>query len=314
MDLVFGPVPSRRLGRSLGIDPIPLKTCSWNCVYCQLGRTGHPTCERARYVEEADVVEAVRRSLDRVGEPAVDWLTFVGSGEPTLHARLGWMLREVKQLTSLPVAVITNGSLLHREDVREELLPADAVMPSLAAGNQRLFSKIHRPLPCAGYGRQLEGLRRFRECYAGPLWIEVMLLRGLNDSEDALRELAEVLESIAPDEVHLVLPDRPPSLEWVRPTDEEGVMRATAILGRQLRVVHPQHGRFDPASYASTADAILAVVTRHPMRDAELIRMLGGPPVESDVRDALDRLHREGHVQPVERQGERFWGPAEGRY
>jgi wyosine [tRNA(Phe)-imidazoG37] synthetase (radical SAM superfamily) len=314
MDLVFGPVPSRRLGRSLGIDPVPLKTCSWNCVYCQLGRTSHATCERAHYVDEAEVVEAVRRVLHRVGERGIDWLTFVGSGEPTLHAELGWMLREVKRLTPLPVAVITNGSLLHREDVRGELLPADAVMPSLAAGNEELFRKIHRPLACAGYQRQLEGLRRFRECYPGPLWIEVMLLRGLNDSEDALKELAEVLDSIAPDEVHLVLPERPPSLEWVEPADEEGVMRATAILGRQLRVVHPQHGRFDPASYESTADAILAVVTRHPMRDAELIRILGGSRVEPEVRSTLERLHREGHVQPVERQGERFWGPAEGRY
>lgn len=314
MDLVFGPVPSRRLGRSLGIDPLPLKTCSWNCVYCQLGRTPRPSTDRDRFVPESDVVDAVRHRLEQLGEDAVDWITFVGSGEPTLHTGLGEMLRSVKSLTEIPVAVITNGSLLYREEVRSELLPADAVLPSLAAGNARLFKRIHRPAPGAGFPTQVEGLQRFREAYSGRLWVEVMLLAGLNDGTEALEELAAVLESIGPDEVHLVLPERPPSAEWVRPTDEEGVMRATAVLGRRLRVVHPQHGRFDRASYPSTAEAIVAVVTRHPMRESELIRMLGGETIAPEVRQALDRLQHEDRVQPIERQGQRFWGPAGARY
>jgi wyosine [tRNA(Phe)-imidazoG37] synthetase (radical SAM superfamily) len=314
MDLVFGPVPSRRLGRSLGIDPVPLKTCSWNCVYCQLGRSGHLTRERDRFVPEEQVIDAVREALGRVGEAAIDWITFVGSGEPTLHSGLGRMIAGVKGLTGTPLAVITNGSLLGDPEVRRDLQPADAVLPSLAAGSEKLFRKIHRPASAGGLAAHLEGLKRFREEYRGPLWVEVMLIRGLNDTEAALTDLREALVSIRPDEVHLLLPERPPSSEWVRPPDEEGVMRATAILGAALPVVHPQDGRFDRAAYASIPEAVLAIVTRHPMREEELVRMLAGAGEEGRIHDALEALSKRGEIQPVVRQGQRFWGPPGGRY
>ena len=145
MRYVFGPVPSRRLGQSLGIDPIPSKTCNWNCVYCQLGRTSPMTNERRDYFPPSAIVEDVLAAVEAHEPGEIDWVTFVGSGEPTLHASLGAMIREIKAATEIPVAVLTNGALLYRPDIREELTSADAVLPSLDAGSGALHRQINRP-------------------------------------------------------------------------------------------------------------------------------------------------------------------------
>ena len=233
MKYVFGPVPSRRLGQSLGIDTIPLKTCNWNCVYCQLGRTRPVTNRRKEYFPAEEILMEVEQSLDSHDPGEIDWVTFVGSGEPTLHANIGWLIREVKKITELPVAVITNGSLLYLPEVRLELIAANAVLPSLDAGTAKLYRHINRPHPGITYERFLEGLVDFQRRYWGKLWIEVMLVRDLNDTEEALRALAEVLEYIEPDEVHINFPTRPPVETWVQPPDDEGLMRASAILFSQ---------------------------------------------------------------------------------
>jgi wyosine [tRNA(Phe)-imidazoG37] synthetase (radical SAM superfamily) len=158
MKYVYGPVPSRRLGQSLGIDPIPLKTCNWNCVYCQLGRTKPVTNTRACHFPPEVIVEQVKQALNTHKRGEIDWVTFVGSGEPTLHIDIGWMIREVKAFTNLPVAVITNGTLLYQPMVREELAAADAVLPSMDAGTAELYRKINRPHPEITFERHLEGL------------------------------------------------------------------------------------------------------------------------------------------------------------
>jgi wyosine [tRNA(Phe)-imidazoG37] synthetase (radical SAM superfamily) len=212
MPYVFGPVPSRRLGRSLGIDPIPLKTCNWNCVYCQLGRTTPLTGGRGDYSPAEHIVEEVRRALEASRAGEVEWVTFVGSGEPTLHERLGWMIRQIKAITKAPVAVITNGSLLYLPEVRKEVSPADVVLPSLDAGADSLYRVINRPHPTFTFDRLVDGLVKFRRGYSGKLWIEVMLVKNLNDSDAALKDLATVLSHIEPDEVHISLPLRPPRL------------------------------------------------------------------------------------------------------
>jgi len=172
---VFGPVPSRRLGQSLGVDPIPSKTCNWNCVYCQLGRTAPMTNLRKDYLPAEDIVAQVREAVDSHREGEIDWITFVGSGEPTLHAHLGRMIREIKAFTKIPVAVITNGSLLYLPEVREELLAADAVMPTLDAGNAALYRKINRPMGELTFERLVSGLETFRKMYTGRFLPEVML-------------------------------------------------------------------------------------------------------------------------------------------
>jgi wyosine [tRNA(Phe)-imidazoG37] synthetase (radical SAM superfamily) len=321
MKYVFGPVPSRRLGQSLGIDTIPLKSCNWNCVYCQLGRTIPVTNVRQEYYQRQAIIDEVRQALAAHAPGEIDWVTFVGSGEPTLHSDMGWLIRQVQELTDLPVAVITNGSLLYRPELRQELMAANAVMPTLDAGTPELYRRINRPHPDITFERQVDGLIAFSAEYQGKLWPEVMLVRGLNDSEEALREIAAILQRVGPDEIHISLPTRPPAETWVEPPDEEGLMRAQAILGSVARVVHPAHGTFDlrteaegaPVSTAALIDAVVGIITRHPMSDIDLRETLShwSPSREEKMLAALEAS---GRAQVVQRYGLRFWSAAPSHY
>lgn len=310
---VFGPVPSRRLGQSLGIDPIPLKTCNWNCVYCQLGRTQPLTNERKVYSPPQAILEEVGLALESHSPGEIDWVTFVGSGEPTLHIEIGRLIQQVKSITTLPVAILTNGSLLYLSEVREALSIADAVLPTLDAGDPILYRKINRPWPRLTFESLVEGLLKFRSEYQGKLWIEVMLVRGLNDNETALHGIADILAEIRPDEVHINLPTRPPAESWVELPDEEGLLRAQAILGNIARVVQPTKGAFDLSGITDPRDAILAILTRHPIRQEDVEHILSSwTPAE--IRAALNYLQASGHVQTVERYGTSYWCAAGGSY
>ncbi len=313
MKYVFGPVPSRRLGQSLGIDTIPLKTCNWNCVYCQLGRTKPVTNERKAYYPPKAIVAEIREALQAHQPGDIDWVTFVGSGEPLLHACMGWLIRQVKQMTDLPVAVITNGSLLYLPEVRQVLSVADAILPTLDAGTEGLYRQINRPHPAITFARLLEGLIAFRDVYQGKLWVEVMLVQGLNDIPEALRDIAEILKSVRPDAVHINLPTRPPAETWVKPPSDESLMQALAILGSVAEVVHPAEGSFDLSGYDDPVDALLTIITRHPMREAELERSLSrwSP---GNVRKVLADLEASRRAQVVERYGVRFWSAAPSHY
>lgn len=313
MKYVFGPVPSRRLGQSLGIDTIPLKTCNWNCVYCQLGRTRPVTNTRKAYIPPADILAEVKQALQRHAPGDIDWVTFVGSGEPTLHSDIGRLIRQVKAITDLPVAAITNGALLYRPDLRQELAAADAVMPSLDAGTADLYRRLNRPHPETTFDRLVNGLIAFRRAYHGQLWPEVMLVRGLNDSEEALQAIAAVLRRANPDEIHISLPTRPPVETWVEPADAEGVMRAQAILGDVARVLHPAQGQFDLSGCDNPTDAIVAIITRHPMSEEDLLEALARW-APGRVREALDDLAASGRAQVVVRYGARFWSAAPSYY
>ena len=313
MKFVYGPVPSRRLGQSLGIDTIPLKTCNWNCVYCQLGRTVPLTNERSEYFPSEEIISEVQETLTTHKSGEIDWVTFVGSGEPTLHANIGWLIRQVKEITDLPVAVITNGSLLYLPEVRQDLMAADAVLPSLDAGTAKLYRKINRPHPEITFERFLEGLIDFQKEYTGKLWIEVMLVRDLNDSEEVLQAIAEALQRINPDEVHINLPTRPPVETWVKPPDDDGLMRASAILGDIARVVHPAEGTFDLSGYDNPSDAIIGIITRHPMRQEQIERSLTQWAPEQ-VEQSLVDLETSGRAQVVNRYGIRFWSASPSHY
>jgi wyosine [tRNA(Phe)-imidazoG37] synthetase (radical SAM superfamily) len=313
MKYVFGPVPSRRLGQSLGIDPIPQKTCNWNCVYCQLGRSTPMINERREYNPVETILEEVILALENHSPCEIDWVTFVGSGEPTLHSRLGEMIRKVKAETSLPVAVITNGALLYLPEVRADLIAADAVMPTLDAGSADLYRRINRPWPELTFERLVNGLLAFRQEYSGKLWVEVMLVRGMNDTEEALGELATVLERIQPDQVHLSLPVRPPAESWVQPANEDGVLRAQAILGNVAQVLSPAQGEFDLGGCEDVGEAVLSIITRHPMREDELVTTLQRWSDE-DVRQILRNLSESGRAQLVMRYGVRFWTASGTKY
>jgi wyosine [tRNA(Phe)-imidazoG37] synthetase (radical SAM superfamily) len=313
MKHVFGPVPSRRLGQSLGIDPVPLKTCNWNCVYCQLGRSVPLTNERGEYFPREEIVAEVEQALAAHKPGEIDWVTFIGSGETTLHAGIGWMIRQVKSLTELPVAVITNGSLLYLPEVREELMVADAVLPTLDAGTADVYRRINRPHPEITFDHLVDGYVAFRKEYAGKLWVEVMLVQGLNDTPEALWDMARVLQQIGPDAVHITLPTRPPAETWVQPPHEESLMQAIAILGNIAEVVHPAEGTFDLGGYDNIMDAVIGIITRHPMRQEELERALDrwSP---GQVSQTLEELLSSGRAQVVERYGVRFWSAALARY
>jgi wyosine [tRNA(Phe)-imidazoG37] synthetase (radical SAM superfamily) len=306
MNYVYGPIPSRRLGKSLGIDPIPLKTCNWNCVYCQLGRSTPLTNERREYAPRQAILDEVAAVLARHAPGEIDFVSFVGSGEPTLNCELGWLIRQVKALTSIPVAVITNGALLHRPEVRAELLAADVIMPTLSAGSAAVYKRIHRPHPEATYERLVAGILALRAEYQGKLWIEVMLLAGVNDTPEALAALADVIRGVAPDEVHVVIPDRPPAELWVAPPDDEGLMRAIAVLGPIAHVVHPYSNGIDVSDYAAPGDAILGIVTRHPMSEDQLTHLLARW-APAAIAASLAELQAAGHINPVERLGTHFW-------
>lgn len=313
MKYVFGPVPSRRLGQSLGIDTIPLKTCNWNCVYCQLGRTQPLTNKRIDYYPKEEILQEIQESLNSHPAGEIDWVTFVGSGEPTLHANIGWLIRQVKKITHLPVAVITNGSLLNLAEVREDLLIADAVLPSIDAGTPDLYRQINRPHPALPYESFIEGLINFQREYQGNLWIEVMLVRGLNDTEDALWAIAGALAKIKPDEVHINQPTRPPVETWVQPPDEDGIIRARAILGVFSKVVHPAEGSFDLSGYDNPLDAIVSIITRHPMRQEQIERSFT-QLAPQQVQQALVDLEASGRAQMIDRFGVQFWCASPGHY
>jgi wyosine [tRNA(Phe)-imidazoG37] synthetase (radical SAM superfamily) len=315
MNFVFGPLPSRRLGQSLGVDPLPLKAkiCNWNCIYCQLGRTVPLSNERSEYFPREEILAEVREALAAHKPGAIDWVTVVGSGETTLHAGIGWLIRQIKGLTTIPVAVITNGSLLHLQEVRADLVAADAVLSSLDAGNARLYRQINRPWPGLSYELLLDGLAAFRQEYHGKLWMEVMLMKGINDSAEALLEIKAALKRIQPDQVHISLPSRPPAEPNVQLPDEESLSRAAAILGVRAQVVQPSSGGFDLSGYEDVGDAVLAIISRHPMGEQELRRALEDW-TPGQVEQALQRLSSSGEAQVVERFGERFWTAAGCRY
>ena len=264
------------------------------------------TNERCEYVSAEEILREVDSVLRSSRSRDIDWITFVGSGEPTLHSRIGELIRAVKNMTSLPVAVITNGSLLYLPEVREGLSAADAILPTLDAGTAELYRKINRPHPDVTFERLVDGLVSFRKEYPGKLWVEVMLVRGLNDSPQALEDIASVLQRVKPDAVHINLPTRPPTETRVQPTDEEGLMRALTIFGKIAEVVHPAEGSFEMSENGNIVDAIIGIITRHPMQQDELERTLTHWSA-GQVAETLELLKASGKAQIVERYGKLFW-------
>jgi len=259
----YGPVPSRRLGKSLGVSPIPYKTCSYSCVYCQLGKTIHLRIKRQSFFPKHDILEEI---AGRTGDSAVDYITIVGDGEPTLSLDIGWIIRKCKERFSLPVAVITNGSLLFREDVRKDLYEADTVIPSLDAGNRETFKFINRPHGLIDYELMYNGLRAFRKEFSGQLWMEIMLVEGINDTVDSLLQLRSAIYKLSPDRLYLMSPTRPPAESWVKPPTSAHMIRARKIIGSGEPVAHREEGRFGISLYKDASQAIEEIGSRHPLR------------------------------------------------
>jgi wyosine [tRNA(Phe)-imidazoG37] synthetase (radical SAM superfamily) len=317
MKMVYGPVPSRRLGSSLGVNPIPFKTCNYSCVYCQLGRTTHMTNQRKDFFPPEELLNEIKRAIEvESSHREIDFVTFVGEGEPTLCKSLGWLIRKTKEIADIPIAVDTNGSLLYREDVRNDLSQADIVMPSLDAGTAETYRKINRPHRELDFETVVEGFERFRRDYNGEIWVEVMLIKGLNDTEKELKALKRRLEKIEPNRTYINVPIRPPAEAWAVPPDKEAITLAHAILGdvNVVDITEEETGEFSIAGFTNPEDAILAIIRRHPMRAEQVIDTLRNLsfkkkalPKKYNIHDSIKRLEESGKIKTVKYREKVFW-------
>jgi len=309
MSFLFGPVPSRRLGRSLGVDLVPPKTCCFDCIYCEVGPTTHLTWKRRVHAPRAILAELEAYLREAPALP--DIITLTGSGEPTLNAALGEIIAGVRDLTRLPVAVLTNGALLHLPEVRAQLARADLVIPSLDAATEATFRRINRPHPRLSLELLLRGLADFRREYPGPLWLEVMLLKGLNDSEAELSALRREIARLAPDKVQLNTAVRPVVEEWAQPLTHSEMAQAAAYLGDRVEVI--ASCRAAPGKPCRVTDeAYLTALARRPMTVPDLAQAFGLRPEEVAAR--LEELAARGLVQREEHQAQHYYrtvaGPA----
>lgn len=294
---IFGPVPSRRLGRSLGIDVVPLKTCSYNCLYCQLGATPRTTIERRRWVEPAEVFA----ELERVPDTAVpiDYATFSGSGEPTLHADLGALIAGVKTRIERPVAVLTNGSLLWDPAVRADLREAHLVCPSLDAGDAATFRRINRPHAGIDFDRMVEGLVTFTREFPGEVWLEVFLIEGVNTTPDELAALKSLVERIRPAQVQLNTAVRPTAESGIEPLSLARLKEIAAFFGEGTEIIPAPRLLLETGRQEASAEAILATLARRPCTAQDLASSLEMKLAE--VQKLLETLVARGHVTAARR-------------
>jgi wyosine [tRNA(Phe)-imidazoG37] synthetase (radical SAM superfamily) len=291
---LYGPVPSRRLGRSLGIDLVPHKICTYDCIYCQIGKTTDKVLVRKEYAPVRQILEEVESFL-KDGTPAIDHLSLSGSGEPTLHSQIRSVIEGIKTITSIPVAVITNGSLLYEEEVRQDLLRADVVLPSLDAISPEIFRKINRPRPRFSIEKVIEGLIEFRKVYKGRVWLEILFCKGVNNAEGELLKMKKAIELIQPDRIHLNTVVRPPSEKWVASLNQEEMEEIKAFFGERASII----SEFDrhPSSIIERdmKEEILAILKRRPLSLSDLSKGMGIPQNELD--QYLEPLTREGKIQ-----------------
>lgn len=291
MSHLFGPVPSRRLGLSLGVDLVPPKTCTFDCLYCEVGRTTHLTRRPQLY----RVAEIIRELDDYLANPpsALDFVTMAGSGEPTLNLGLGKIIAAVKRLTHTPVAVLTNGSLFYLPEVRAEAAGADVILPSLDAGREETFRRINRPHPGLTLDLVVSGLKALRREYAGQVWLEIVVLKDLNDREEELTALKALLRELAPDKVQLNTAVRPVADSAAQPLTPEKMDAVARFLGEGAEVVAASR-QCSPERLALNDRDLLDMLARRPMTAGDLAQALGVSLAQ--VRERLGRLLKSGLV------------------
>jgi wyosine [tRNA(Phe)-imidazoG37] synthetase (radical SAM superfamily) len=293
--IAFGPVPSRRLGRSLGVNNVPPKVCSYSCVYCQLGRTIKMSAERQAFYRPQEVFEAIQeqvRKAEESGEP-IDYLSFVPDGEPTLDASLGTTIDLLRSL-GVKIAVISNSSLIWREDVREDLKKADWVSLKVDSTRQDTWRQIDRPHGSLVLDSILQGMEEFAQSFDGQLVTETMLVRGVNDASGHMAEVAEFVGGIDPSVAYLSVPTRPPAEEWVGVPAEEDLNRAYQTMSQRLDNVEYliAYEGHDFAYTGHLEEDLLSITSVHPMRRDAMKAFLSKagadwPVVERLVRDGL---------------------------
>lgn len=283
---VYGPVPSRRLGRSLGVDLVPFKVCTYDCIYCQLGQTTNKTIERKQYVPTGEVMDELERKLAAGDLP--DYISLAGSGEPTLHSGIGEIVRGIKGMTEIPVAVITNGSLLWMDEVQDALLAADLVIPSLDAGDEKLFRHVNRPHPGIEFDRMVEGIASFTRRFSGEVWLEVFLLGGVTGISSEVEKIAALVERIAPARVQLNTVARPTTEDFAMAVSRGRLKLLAKVIPGRVEIISGS-ADIDAAASADSGSAesdVLSLLERRPctvegiasglkLKPAEVVKVLG---------------------------------------
>jgi wyosine [tRNA(Phe)-imidazoG37] synthetase (radical SAM superfamily) len=302
---IYGPVPSRRLGFSLGIDIIPSKTCSLDCIYCQLGPTTQKTVQRKEYISWRKILSQIKNVLS--SGQRIDYLTFSGSGEPTLNSALGKLIREIKKITSIPVAVLTNSSLLSRKSVRKALMDANLVVPSLDTTNQEVFTKINRPHPSLKAEQILEGLKKFRQEFKGSIWLEIMLVKSINDSPSHIINLKEVIKEIKPEKVQLNTVVRPPSEEFAYPLSLKELEKIKDTLGNNCEIIAEFKKKKQIPRAENLEAAILSMIRRRPVTLSDISTSLGKN--RNEIIKHLNPLLQEGKIKAVVHKHLKYYEP-----
>jgi wyosine [tRNA(Phe)-imidazoG37] synthetase (radical SAM superfamily) len=299
---LFGPVPSRRFGRSLGVDLTPHKTCTFDCIFCQAGRTTNKTLERKEYVPAERVIEELGDWLEADGN--ADYITLSGSGEPTLHSRFGEVLQFIRRESTIPTLLLTNGSLLYHREVREAACHASVVKVSLSAWDQRSFERINRPHPELALKRVVEGEYAFRQDFEGELRMEVFLLAGLNSVPADVEKIARIADSITADRIELNTAVRPAAEEIAVALDGERMEQLTELFTPRAEVIAEFSSDRSP-EVAANEQRILATLERRPVTAEEIAGVFGMHAGE--VAKYLGKLARTGRIRAEHREGEVFY-------
>jgi len=280
MKYIFGPVPSRRLGFSLGVDIIPFKTCSFDCIYCELGKTNRQTIEPTDTIKPETILNELEEVLSS-SPLTIDYITLSGSGEPTLHPDLGLIIKEIKKMTSVPVALITNGSLLFKDEVLKKVLEADVVVPSLDAPDPVVFQTVNRPHPSLTFEQLITGLINLGKCKGPWIWLEVLLLRGMNDAPGQVEQFKPLLEKINPEKIQLNTVIRPPVEEYARPLPFSQLKEIQKVLGPKAEIISGSSQDNTQPKGLVVKSEIRDMVARRPCTAEDIAQCLGLPLEET---------------------------------
>ncbi|MGA1843733.1 MAG: radical SAM protein [bacterium] len=303
--IIFGPVPSRRLGRSLGVDLVPYKTCTFDCVYCELGPTTCHIRTRRSYTPVDVLCDELGERLQQL-KGAVDIVTLAGSGEPTLNADLGVIIERIRGMTDRPLGILTNSSLLSDKTVRDALRPLDLVVPSLDAVSDRIFQQINRPVEGIGIEEILHGLIRLREEFTGEIWLEVLVCQGINDDESELARIKEASDSIHPDRIHVNTVFRPPSVEGVRAVSPDRLEEIAAFMGKNAQAVGAARTREGAAAGSrSVRTRLTTLLRRRPCTSDDIASALCIARIEA--LKLVEQMVVEGAVERIEHQGTTYY-------
>lgn len=299
----FGPVPSRRLGLSLGVDVIPNKLCSLDCVYCEVGITDKRGLARKEYLPAKEILAEVKEVIAEY--PQLDHITISGSGEPTLNSRIGDIIRGIKQISNVPVAVLTNGTLLDNPDVRRDLMEADIVSPSLDAVSPDVFEKVDRPNPNLKIERIVEGIKQFRREYNGRMWIEILFVRGINDHDEEVLKMKQVLDEIQPEKIHLNTVVRPPAYAVAQPVSQLRMKEIQKILGDRAEIIGAYHETHTTVAHNADSQAILALLKRRAMTVEQMKMSLAME--KEGIQTSLDQMLQSNDITSYTYNGEEYY-------